>query len=176
MTIRRFLLLLTLSLATSKVSFCQSTSVSGTIVDAGGQAWIGGTYTFTTAALGQVPITGTLDSSGAFTSLTFPHNSFTSAVGDVWTARICPDATAPCYTKTVTISGATQSLSSTLIPAAISLTIPAYPGPVSYVRAYADAEIISTPKGGYYYNTTTSSLRVCTTVSGNTCTVWTGAA
>lgn len=172
MTIGRLLLTLILLLIIPMRVSGQSTSVSGTITDSGGQAWINGTYTFTSSALGQTPITGTLDGAGAFTSVTFPHNSFTAAVGDIWTARICPDATSPCYTKTVAISGATQSLTSTLVPAAISITIPFYPGPISFTRAYADAEITGSPKGGYYYNTTSSAIRVCTTVSGSTCTVW----
>ena len=43
---KRWILLL-LVLLTPGIAFAQNTSVSGTITDAGGQAWFNGTYTFT---------------------------------------------------------------------------------------------------------------------------------
>src|SRR5882724_2544438 len=101
----------------------QSTSVSAQIVDSGGVPWASGTYTFTSAAYPQVAIiTGTLDSTGTFTSITFPTNATTANVGSQWTARICPLVTSPCFAKIVIVpAGPTLNLTSSLIPPAITI-------------------------------------------------------
>lgn len=158
---RRLLLLLLLILLT----FCptilkaQNVAVSATITDSGGVPWVSGTYTFTSAAYPQVPIiTGTLDSTGSFTSVTFPTNATTASVGSQWTARICPIVTSPCFAKVILVpAGPPLSLTSSLIPPAITISA-LLPPPIT---AYADSEIINAVQGSRYLNVTDSTEHVC---------------
>src|SRR2546430_11528192 len=152
---RRLLLLLLLLLTIPTITKGQSTSVSATIVDSGGVPWVNGTYTFTSAAYPSIAIfTGTLDSNGAFTSITFPTNATTASVGSQWTARICPLVTSPCFSKVVVIPAApTLSLTSSLIPPAI--TIDALKPPP--LTAYADSELVNAVQGSRYLNVTDST-------------------
>lgn len=170
------------SLLVPQLVNAQSTTVSATIQDANGQALVGGTYNFSSTAVGQVPIKGTLDNSGAFAGVSIPHTPATALINDYWTVTICPDATFPCATAFIQILGSTASLTSVLSPiSAISFNIPAAPSPVTYLRGYTDAEIITTPKGGSYFNVILSQVRTCIalSVSGGTpstvgpCTAWT---
>lgn len=167
------------------LTFAQSTTVSGQVTDAGAQAWNNGTftaqfvpnpqfptissYTWTGGTLNQT-ISGTLNSTGGYT-VSIPSNSAISAQGSHWQFSFCPQASSPCFsTTTITVAGGTQTVNATPPVIAIQLSNP--PGP--FTQAYADAEIVSTPLGGQYYNVTLSQLRVCTAVSGNSCTTWGG--
>ena len=156
---RRLFLLLILLLAIASPAIAQSTLVSATVTDADGTPWASGTYIFTSAAYPTVAIiSGTLDSTGSFTSITFPTNNATSGVGGRWTARICPLVTAPCFATIVTIpGGATQSLSSNLSPPAIRIAASSQPP----VTAYANVEITGAIQGSRYFNVTDSTEHVC---------------
>jgi len=160
----------------------QSTTVSGTVTDLGAQTWNNGTYTFqfipnpdypnpgsytwTGGTLAQ-SIHGTLSGSGTY-SQSIPSNSSISPQGSSWALTVCPQATSPCYTlNPVTVTGGTQTLNATPPAIAINLLIPG-----SSYRAYADAEITSAVVASQYYNLTSQQLRICQTVSGNTCTAW----
>lgn len=173
-------------LATGGSLFAQSTTVSGQVTDAGAQAWNNGTftaqfvpnpqfptissYTWTGGTLNQT-ISGTMNGTGGYTGLSIPSNSAITPQGSHWQFSFCPQASSPCFsTSTLTITGGTQTVNATPPVIAIQLSNP--PGP--FTQAYADAEIVSTPLGGQYYNTTSSQLRVCTAVSGNSCTTWGG--
>lgn len=163
----RKLLLLFLLFAT--IAKAQTTLVSGTVTDLGGQTWNNGTYSFTTQALGQLAITGLLSSTGTFTNVSIPHTPATGRVGDVWVLTVCPQlgVTAGCYPTTITIVQQTQTINPT--PAAISISIPTQPVTVPPIGAYADNEITGGFVGYSYYNLTLSSYRICTSISGGIC-------
>jgi len=80
--LKRLLLILTLLLATPLAIKAQSTTVSGQVTDSGSQAWNNGTIKFTSAAIGQIPITGTLTSTGSYSNISIPHTAAT-ALGDI---------------------------------------------------------------------------------------------
>jgi hypothetical protein len=170
---RRPFLILILTLVGAIPSLGQTTTVSGQVTDTGGQTWNNGTYTFTTQALGQVPLTGTLDATGSY-SQAIPHTAATALVSDRWTISVCPAFSYPCSTFGPTlIIGATQTLNFT--PIDINFNVPTVPQTVAPISAYADDEITGGWVGFQYYNVTSSANRVCTTVSGGTCTVWAAA-
>ena len=167
---KRLLLALILLLTITGISSAQ-TLVSGTVTDTGGQTWNNGTYSFTSSALGQTPITGTLSGTGTYTSVSIPHTAATALVGDVWTVGVCPAFPYGCFNSNpIVISGSTQTLN--LTPGVIKFTVPTVPQAVAPITAYADAEITGGWVGFSYYNITSSSNRVCSTVSAGTCTVW----
>src|SRR5580693_7198586 len=107
---RRLLLLIPLLLMAIP-AMAQSTTVSGTITDANGQAFANGTYriSFNPNSVappfqwngspfnpGSFVFTGSLDGSGSFSGISVPSNTFI-APGTLWTFQVCPAATAPCY-------------------------------------------------------------------------------
>ena len=156
----------------------QSTTVSGNVTDTGSQAWAGGTYQFQFAPNPQFPtgpytwtggtlnkvISGTLDGSGNY-SVSIPSNTAISPQGSKWILQVTPNATSPSFsTPPTTITGGTQTLNAT--PPAV--TTP----PTLFARAYADSEITGATLGSQYFNVTTLLVRVCTVVTGLTCTTW----
>jgi hypothetical protein len=174
----------------------QATTVSGTIVDLGGQAWAQGTYTFTfrvapsnpastyywngaPLTLAQQTIAGHMDNTGSF-SVSVPSNTSITPAQSTWDIQVCPLAlgNSPCYTvKSITITGATQSLSSTVRPPpiAIDLAHPAYP----FVVAYTQPEIVTAPTAGLYWDWTSQHYWYCFQVNPTgqvqnygTCAVW----
>lgn len=165
------------------LAFSQSTTVSGTITDAGSQAWISGTYSFVFKVSPSNPIgpyfwngapfstaqtiAGVLDPSGSY-SVSIPSNTAIVPSGSLWTATFCSLASSKCFTQDFTISGATQTVQP--IPPAISVDlISPQPGPQ---RAYSDTEISNAAIGSIYYNILSTSYRSCIAVSGQTCTTW----
>jgi hypothetical protein len=179
---KRIQLLIFLFLGCAVSAQGQSTTVSGTVTDAGSQAWFGGTYSFqlvpnpnfpniaqytwTGGALQQT-IAGTLNGSGAY-SQSVPSNTAISPQGSKWKLTVCPLATSSCFDATnTTISGGTQTLNVTPPVIAINLTSP---GP--FTRAYSDTEIVSAVVAAQYYNLTTQLERICNTVVVQSCTVW----
>ena len=156
----------------------QSTTVSGNVTDTGSQAWAGGTYQFQFAPNPQFPtgpytwtggtlnkvISGTLDGSGNY-SVSIPSNTAISPQGSKWILQVTPNATSPSFsTPPTTITGGTQTLNAT--PPAV--TTP----PTLFARAYADSEITGATLGSQYFNVTTLLVRVCTVVTGLSCTTW----
>lgn len=152
----------------------QSTTTSATITDTDGQTWNYGTYSFVfqpspANPIGQyywngVPfsksqtISGNLTSAGFFTQ-SVPSNTSINPSGSTWLATVCPAASAPCYAVTLTITGATQDLTTQLVPpgARVNLT-----NPPAGVTAYTDAEIVGAKPGSFYFNITDETLHFCT--------------
>ena len=158
-------------LACAFVASAQSTTVSGTVTDAGSQVWLNGTYSFTFQPNPQYPtgpytwtggtlntnISGSLDGSGHY-SVSIPSNSAITPAGSTWILTVTPNATSNSFsTPRTTITGGTQALNVTPPAIAINWSLP--PGPA--LSAYADAEIKGTlPPGAEYFNTTTLLTRV----------------
>ena len=151
-------------------AFGQSTTVSGTVTDAGSQTWNNGTFTATLVPNPQYPvasytwtggtlnqtITGLMNGSGVY-SVSIPSNTAITPVGTTWKISFCPNATSPCSSTAATpVTGSTQTLN--FAPPAIAINLANPPGP--YTSAYSDAEIISPPVGALYYNVTTPATRV----------------
>jgi hypothetical protein len=161
-----------LLLAMAGASQAQSTTVSGTITDANGQAFANGTYRISFNPNGVAPpfqwngapftpgnfvFTGSLNSSGAFSGVSVPSNT-SIAPSTLWTFQVCPAATAPCYSQSLTVAGATMSVSTLLTPPAIIVPANSYNQPT----AYSDAEIVGPIVGFQYFNLTSQLMRICT--------------
>ena len=158
-------------LACAFVASAQSTTVSGTVTDAGSQAWLNGTYSFTFQPNPQYPtgpytwtggtlnttISGSLNGSGAY-SVSIPSNSAITPAGSTWILTVTPNASSNSFsTPRTTITGGTQTLNVTPPAIAINWSLP--PGPA--LSAYADSEITGTlPPGAEYFNTTSLLTRV----------------
>src|SRR6202521_3485957 len=124
--------------------------------------WTGGTLN------PAPPITGVLNGAGT-AAVTIPDNNQITPPGTQWAINIC-SATLPraCASITVTITGASQTVNIT--PAAIVATVPTSPTfSLNRLTMYADAEISGGWGGDRYYNVASGSLRVCQTVTANSC-------
>jgi len=162
--VKRWILLL-LVLLTPGIAFAQNTSVSGTITDAGGQAWFNGTYTFTFRVSNDNPnanykqngapfdknttISGVLDATGSLTAVPVPDNHTITPSGSSWTVQVCSAATFPCFSTSFVITGGSQNISSTVVPPAVSIQL-VNPTSVN-MKAYSDSEISSAVVGSTYY-------------------------
>ena len=151
----------------ASAAFAQSTTVSVTVTDLGGQVWkngtisyvfqpnpsFGGTYQWNGAALPAqylTPHTVTLNGSGAGT-WTIPTSSLIAPAGSSWRYVVCPNASSSCTVINIASAGATQNISSLVTAATPAISLQAGPMPL----AYADAEITTTPnQGGIYFNVT----------------------
>lgn len=141
----------------------RATAVSATVTDAGAQAWAGGSYAFVwvpapgfSGTPPAIPAPGLLDGSGAFTSVTVTASTSIFPSGSKWIVRVCPIASASCYsTAPLTITGTTQNITAFITPPAISVSTSTGNQPV----AYADAEITSPIEGFVYLNYTSGNLR-----------------
>jgi hypothetical protein len=169
--VRKVLLAFTFLLASAISAFGQSTTVSGTVTDAGSQAWTNGTYKFLFVPNPQFPtgpytwtggtlnfvISGSLDGSGNY-SVAVPSSSAITPAGSKWILQVTPNATSPSFsTVATTITGGTQTLNATPPAILISWSLP--PGPA--ISAYADGEIGGTlVPGSEYFNTTSLLTRV----------------
>jgi hypothetical protein len=178
---RKVLLALGLLLLACSSSFAQnSTTVSGTIQDLGGQAWLNGTFNFVfvpsavnpvgpyTWPGGAIPanIGGSLSGTGTY-SVSIPSNSAISPIQTTWTATFCPQASSGCFTiSKVTITGATQTLNAT--PPTILINLQSAQPPV---LAYSTTEVTGAAIGSQFYLLGTG-LQICSAVSGNSCTTW----
>jgi len=169
------------------LAFCQTTAVSGTITDASGQAWFGGTYSVSFKPSPSNPFGpyyyqgapfntfqsyhGSLNGSAAY-SQSLPSNTAIKPAGSTWVFTFCPLASSTCYTmpQGITVTGATQTYSPTPPGISISLILP-FEGPV---RAYSDSEISAAAIGSIYYNLVSSISRQCTAVNtaNQACTAW----
>lgn len=179
MKLSRFLILLAFFLPVC--AFGQSTTVSGTIVDGGGQAWFAGTYSFVFLPNPNFPtsvytwsggafsktLTGQLNGSGAY-SASIPQNSAISPQGSSWSVTFCPQASSQCTTP-VPLTLVSPTLTYSPTPPAILISLLTAVPPIS---AYTDSEITGTIVGSTYYNLTLAQIRICMTASGNSCGVW----
>jgi hypothetical protein len=175
---RRLWLLVLLALVGGAPAFAQSTTVSGTITDAGSQVWFGGTIQFrfrpadsnptaqyiwngapfsSSSTFPSSPLQ--LNGSGAFSGLSIPSNTSIAPANSTWTVTVCPAATvANCYTKNLTITGGTQDISSQVIPPAVVVNLSV---PLIGALAYTDNEVQGAPPGTDYFNVTDNRLHVC---------------
>jgi len=179
----RFLLLL---LFFPLMAHAQTTSVSGTITDAGGQAWKYGTYSFSFVVASNNPqgpykfqgatfntnqvISGNLDSTGSFAGAVVPDNAFISPGGTRWKVSVCPGGTTACYQNTLTITGSTQNISSAVAPPAIILDLS---NPPSGASTYSDSEVTGARPGQFYYNINANTIHLCEITPFPPCT-WIG--
>jgi hypothetical protein len=100
-----------------------------------------------------------LDGTGSFSGLSIPSNTAIAPAGSQWAVTVCPAATVQtCFTKLLTISGTTQSISSQIVPPSVvvNLTVP-----LLGARAYTDAEITGAAAGTSYLNVTDNTLHLC---------------
>lgn len=158
----------------------QNTNVSATVTDSGAIAWANGTYTFTFIPSPRlqngpyfnngvpytpVPISGVLSGSGAYTQAV-PSNSTITPSGTTWTVTYCPQATASCQTSTpITISGASQTITSNFIPAALTVL------PGANQSVYSTAEVGQASVGSQIYVIGTG-LQTCSALTGSLCSTW----
>lgn len=182
---RRLALLLAL-LFSAVPAFAQSTTVSGTITDAGAQAWAFGTVQFTfrpsnSNPTGQyfwngapfdksttIPATPLpLDAAGSFSGVSVPSNNFINPSGSTWTVQVCPASTTPCFSQNLTITGATQNISAQIIPPAIVLNLTV---PLLGAKAYTDPEVTGALPGTSYFNITDNKLHLCVQTGFPPCT------
>jgi hypothetical protein len=177
----RALCLAVLVLIACPLAVSQTTLVSGTVIDSSGQAWIHGSYQFTFQPspsnpnaqyfLNGVPFNrfqtipalgpGLLDGAGSFTNVAVPSNTSITPSGSTWSLQVCPLATATngCFIANLTISGANQTVTSSLVPPPIIVDLT---NPPQAPSAYVDAEIIGARVGSSYWNLIDQTQHVCT--------------
>jgi len=173
---KKFFPIFLLILFSAIAAQAQTTSVSGTITDSGGQAWANGTYSFTFLPSPSNPtanyfqggvafnknqtISGALSAVGSLTSVAVPDNNTITPAGSQWTVQVCPAATATngCYRVNLTITGASQTITSSVVPPAIVVNMAFVP----FYSAYQDSEVLNGHLGQAYFNLTTGTVRVCT--------------
>lgn len=149
------------------IATAQSTTVSVTVVDLGGQVWkngtisyvfapnpsFSGTYQWNGSALPAqylMPQIVTLNGSGVG-SFTVPTSALITPAGSTWKYVVCPNASSACTVINLASAGSTQNISSQVTAATPAISIQAGPMPL----AYTDAEITTTPnQGGLYFNVT----------------------
>lgn len=170
--LKRLLLLL---LITTGLAFGQSTTVNLNVTEVGGQPWINGTYSViivmspsvfnssyggpfrnaTTGSLVTSSVNGNLDGTGSATFFLIPNASITPSV-NLWSFTVCPSVGAGCFTQSVTIAGASQSVN--LTPPTLSII--ANP---PFATAYTDSEVLGAV-GQVYWNVLSQTHRVCVTL------------
>jgi hypothetical protein len=169
-----------LALFLSPLALAQTTSVSGTITDSGAVVWKNGTYLFTftpsptnpnaqyfqngvafnkfqtVPALGP----GALDNTGSLTGVAVPDNLTITPSGSTWAVQVCPAATASngCFKVPLTITGATQNITSAVVPPPIVVNLS---NPPPGAAAYTDGEIVGAKVGSFYFNLTDSLIHIC---------------
>jgi hypothetical protein len=155
--------------------YAQSTTVTGTITDAGSQVWFNGTYSFSFKVAPSSPtaqyfwngapfsssqtIAGNLNGSGHF-SVSVPSNASITPSGSTWILTVCPAATATngCYSLPFAFATGSQDISSAVIPPAVQVSMA---NPPAGAAAYADSEISQPRTGSTYFNLTDSTIHAC---------------
>src|SRR5262249_15424483 len=100
-----------------------------------------------------VPITGSMDGSGAFTQAV-PSNSTIKPVGSRWKLTVCPQASSQCFASgNITISGATQDISASVIPPALVIN------PASIPRVYGTTEATNPQPGSTIFDLSDNALK-----------------
>jgi hypothetical protein len=175
---KRYLWVVLISFFCSVELHAQSTTVSGTVTDAGSQTWNNGSYQFSFVPVANYngpytwtggafnPITtinGSLNGAGHY-SVSVPDNATITPTGTSWTLTVCPQGTGVCYsTGPKVITGGSQTLNAA--PPAISVP----PGPNSSV--YSTSEIANGQLGSLAYVIGTG-LENCTAVASGSCSTW----
>ncbi len=179
---KKLLALLGTLLCIGSVSFAQTTTVSGTVIDSDGTTWTNGTisaqfvpnpsqqnisiYNINGVPLSQAVTTQgpiSLGGAGTFSFSVYQIAAITPS-GSTWQYTICPNASTKCGVFTIAAVGSTQSLTS-MIPAII-------PAPrflaVAGAYGYTDIETINQqPVGGTYWNTSASCQKYYNSLSWN---------
>src|SRR5579859_3184146 len=165
-----FYLVVLLLLAADAVA--QTTVVTGTIQDSTGQAYTYGTWQVSFHPNGFMPTqyllngqpftqlyTGTMDVNGLF-SVTIADNSQITPSGSQWDFQVCANTNTPCSTVILTISGASQDVSSAINSQLGQLGVKLDPNPNvrPFGKAYQDSEILFPMEGIVYYNVLDSCL------------------
>jgi hypothetical protein len=155
-------LLLCLSARVKAVS--NTIEISGILTDAGGQAWIGGTYSFnfipgpggSATDTGVDPVKGVFDGTGAL-DVAVVRNDYITPAGSKYIILVCPKATAPCFSSApVTFTTGSATISDLIVPPAVSVN-----GSVNnQPAAYSDDEIAGPVVGFMYYNILDADVEV----------------
>lgn len=166
-----FLKLVSIVVFTSSL-FAQTTTVTGTFQDPTGQIFANGSYrilfvptpgnpgpyTQSGVAFNQGPFTGVLDASGSINLAgTIADNSTIQPAGSKWQFYICPNATAQCTQINITITGASQNISS--VVNAVIPTLVVSPNP-NMSRAYKNAEITPVVDGSSFFDVSLNCPKV----------------
>ncbi len=147
-----------------------ASTVTATVTDTDGQAWIGGKWTATLTIPGTVfnpdvpkvagvpvPVTknGILDAAGVLSG-TFTDTSTLDQTGGKWVFVVCPNVSGSqvCVTVTTTVIGGNVSLT----PVFSQLPAPRFPAGIESF-GYADSEVLlPPPTGSMYFNVTDKCL------------------
>lgn len=175
-----------LLLLTPILTWGQSTTLSGTVQDAGGQLWFAGSvvasfvpvqgttsgqYTWTGGAFNPgLSITASINSSGFYT-MSLPSTTALVPAGAKWTIT-ANSGTTGLQTASVTISVTGGAQTQNFTPPVLSIS--AGPGAVAYV----DSEVTGQVGQTYYQLNATAANgvnRVCQVATGTSCTAWTNA-
>lgn len=137
------------------LAMAQTTTVTLQVTDTpDSQSWNNGTYSVNlvipSSFSGTQPtpqlVSGALNATGG---ASFVLASNAPIAGSYWRFSVCPQATADCYRQSVTVSGATQTV--TLNPP--SIRINASNAPPS-LTAYTTTEIVNPALGAQFFNLT----------------------
>lgn len=160
-------------LSLSFIGEAQFTSVTATVVDSDGQAWINGFWSATlynprsnitpsingtSLTTAQLNPSGILDSSGNL-SASLADNSQINPIGTYWQFVICPKVSVQCSTVTTPVSGTSSNISSVVNA---NIKAPRFQiAPIAY--GYSDIEVTPAPNpGGVYFNVLTNIQRIWT--------------
>lgn len=155
------------------VSYGQTTTVTGTVVDTDGTTWANGSWKVTFVPspsqpnpniynINGVPLSasvmnqsGFLDGTGAF-SFSVYQNAPITPVGSTWTVTICPNAITACGMYNFTAAGTSMNLST---PITGVIPVPRF-HPVSGSYGYTDAEaVLQLGPGSTYWNVASGCQR-----------------
>lgn len=146
-----------------------NTNVSATVTDSDNISWFNGSWSaqlynprggivnyISTGQPVQTAFAGVLDGTGSFTQV-MPNNLALAPAGTGWQFTICPFASSVCtITTPITVTGASQNLSSIL---ATQIKPPRFPALGTGYYGYSDVEINTTPNpGGSYFNVLNNSV------------------
>jgi hypothetical protein len=171
---RRFLLVISLTLLTAVSGLCQNSTVTATVTDNSAQVWMRGTWNITLnnphggqpvyANNGQRVTTGfqgSMDNTGTFTISGVAKNGAIAPAGTTWKFTICPAANSTnafptCYSMQTTISQDTTNLTTQLSAIAIQPTsLAASP----LATAYSTGSLAVPLSVGYtFFNSTTETI------------------
>lgn len=139
--------------------WAEATTVTATVQDPSTQVFANGTWAVifrpTPGATGPFNVngvaftqsfSGVMNGSGVL-SVTLTDNSTITPSGSLWTFKVCPNASFPCTSVDIRITGSNLDVSN-IINAAVPL-IQTAAGPLSY--AYQDSEITPIPNPGQQY-------------------------
>jgi lysophospholipase L1-like esterase len=154
-------------------AMAQLSNVTGTVTDTDNQTWNNGTfqitfvpptgytgsvYTFNGSAWTPTVHNGVMSSSGVLTYSALERNDYILPANSHWKFTVCPNASFPCTSRTVTINQASQSVSSQFN--AVQAPRFAASNMQTGSFGYADVEVSPIPViGAFYWNVTSGTSR-----------------